>query len=88
MGTIIRWLLAIFLTYLAITTLQTGLELIDASKEGDAIAVQFLSFEINNQVDPEKVMSYAIAFFAGTLVTAILALSFIREAFSRLRGKS
>ncbi|MDO6449042.1 hypothetical protein [Oceanobacillus profundus] len=88
MGTVIRWLLAIFFTYFAIITLQTGLELLSASREDGAIAVRFLSFEINNQVDSENMASYTIAFFAGALVAMILALSLMKDAFSSLKGKS
>ncbi|WP_339228582.1 hypothetical protein NSQ77_02170 [Oceanobacillus sp. FSL K6-2867] len=88
MGTIIRWMLAIFLTCLAIAALQTGLKLIDVAKEEGAIEVHFLSFDIHNQVNPENITSYTIAFFAGALVAAMLAISFIREALSRLRGNN
>ncbi|WP_067730828.1 hypothetical protein [Oceanobacillus damuensis] len=86
MGTILRWGLAILFAYLAVSLVSDGIGLLGVSNSAQAVPVSFMSLEINNQVNPDNIVSYAVLFFAAAVIVMLLSLSLVGETFSSLRG--
>jgi len=79
MNAIIRWIVFIFLIFIAFQLVNKGLELrsFGTNIDGEGIGIHFLGLEINDRVSEENISTYAVGFFISSMIILLAALVFI-----------
>ena len=79
MNAIIRWIVFIFLIFIAFQLVNKGLELrsFGTNIDGDGIGIHFLGLEINDRVSEGNISTYAVGFFVSSMITLLVAFVFL-----------
>ncbi|WP_164667459.1 hypothetical protein [Virgibacillus doumboii] len=80
-----RWVVAILLVIAGILMLNKGLDLwsLGTDVDGTGIGVHFLIFEINDAVHESTIPSYAMGFFAASVISLLVAVIVGRKALQQ-----
>lgn len=88
MNAINRWIVFIFLVFIAVLMVNKGLDLwsLGTNVDGDGIGIHFLGLEINDRVPEATIPTYAIGFFVASLLSLFTAFALVGKTFFKVKG--
>lgn len=87
---VVKWFGSVLCVVLAILMINKGITLwnIGSGVDGDGIGIYFLGFEINDRVSEQSIPTYAIGFFVGSIITALVPFVLFGKTLVKSRTSS